>query len=74
MTLDAAIREAARKGGFRLNVWKTDTGHQANFSRDGQGWRVGIDADPVAAVLAVLDAPVVSDIPTDKPDEVDIFG
>lgn len=74
MTLDAAIREAARKGGFRLNVWKTDKGHQANFSRDGQGWRVGIDADPVAAVLAVLDVPVVSDMPTDNTSGTDIFG
>lgn len=74
MTLDAAIRGAARKGGFRLNVWKTDTGHQANFSRDGQGWRIGIAADPVAAVLAVLDAPVVSDTPTDNTSDGGIFG
>jgi len=74
VSLDAAIREAARKGGFRLNVWKTENGHQANFSRDGQGWRVGIDPDPVAAILAVLDAPATSEKAADTPAETDIFG
>lgn len=55
MTLDEQIREAARKGGFRLNVWVADSGFQANFSRDGQSWACHTHRDAVEAVRAVLD-------------------
>lgn len=55
MTLDEQIKEAARKGGFRLNVWVVADGYQANFSRDGQSWTCHTHRDAVEAVRAVLD-------------------
>lgn len=67
MTADL-IMEAARKGGFRLNLWPVDKGWQANFSRDGISWTVAINADPIAAIDAALSGttPAVSGMPTDN--------
>ena len=65
--LETLIQEAARDGRFRgLTLWPTQDGRfQANIA-DGPGWRVEIDADPVAALRRVLNAPVA-------PEKQDIF-
>lgn len=54
MTLDDLINEAAKGGRFCLTLWPTDTGYQANFSRDRQSWRVEHGPDAVTALAKVL--------------------
>jgi hypothetical protein len=55
MTLDDLIRETASQGGFRLNVWPTDDGYQANFSRDGNSWSVQTRPDVIEAIRAAIE-------------------
>lgn len=62
MTLEDAIREAARSGRLKgLTLWKVPDGRwQANSSEDGVAWRVEYGADPVEALQKVLDVPAAT--------------
>lgn len=54
MTLDDAIREAIAKGCTGITLWHSADGCQANARGKDGNWRVGIDADPVAALFKAL--------------------
>lgn len=56
MTLETLLEEAANSGRFCLTLWPTDTGYQANFSRDRNSWSIAMDVDPATAIAKVLGA------------------
>lgn len=56
MTLDDAIRAAVRDGCTGITLWPAAHVWQAGIRGSGDGWRVGIDADPVVALRKALQA------------------
>lgn len=71
MTLDDALRAVIRAGATGVTLWPAGTGWQANIRQPDGGWRVGIDADPIAALLKACRAPAP---PPPINDPQDIFA
>jgi hypothetical protein len=73
MTLEQALREAAKRGLSGLTLWPTSDGRwQANAKR-GNGWLVEHAADPVDALRLAL-SPLSEPKADTTPPEQDIFG
>lgn len=53
MSLEDELRAGCGKA-IGITLWKSDKGWQANVTRDKVSWIVGIDPDPVAALLDAL--------------------
>lgn len=55
MTLEEQLRAVcAKRRIVALNLFPTASGWQASTSEDRVSWKIGIDADPVAAIMEAL--------------------